>query len=310
MRVSVVIPSFRGAWRVERLLESVLVHDPLAFDNADWFVVEDPSDIHATQAYERVLRNFPWVRYQRLLNWSNMHGAAKHAFEIAAKSFDPTWIFYLGDDVLVTPKAVSSVLHFLNRNELASIGLVQIPYWNAHDLTVGGYDGRGNRDWHPHGPHSERRQDRSHLLTVKEDMYTRDVEWLTEVPQNPHWNGEGHARPYVNVNGVGFACRRDHFFHVGGFAEGTWCLDESLSVRTWTRSRRGIVCLPGPCFVHYFGGATESNPPQHDLHTHERWTMAMGMTKEEASKVSYAAMEERTPAILSETVPASYFPRV
>jgi hypothetical protein len=108
------------------------------------------------------------------------------------------------------------------------------------------------------------------------------------------------------VNGVGFAVRSSNYEAVGGFARDTWCLDETISVRTWLKGPLGCVCLPGPPLIHYFGGATLSNPPAHDLHTNEAWAKAMGMTKEEAGALCYAKMFDREAAILAETKAAEY----
>lgn len=285
-----MIPTFRGAFRAQRLLESVLLHDPAAFSSADWLVVEDPSDERATDDYRKVLRDFP-VSFIKLPTWSNMHGAAHKAFVLAATLWSPDWVLYLGDDLLVSPNAISSVIYFLQANRLDTIGLVQIPYWNAHDLC------EAHRMKSPNAPV---------LLRTKEDMYLRDPEWLTTVPRNPHWEGAGYARPYVNVNGVGFAARLNNYFAVGGFAEGTWCLDESISVRTWLRGALGCIALPGPCVVHYFAGTHESTPA-HNLDTPESWNMAMGMTKEEADLLCRGVMARREPQILAETRNAKYW---
>jgi hypothetical protein len=138
-------------------------------------------------------------------------------------------------------------------------------------------------------------------------MYCIGLEWLEQVPRNRHWEGNGCARPYVNVNGVGFAVHRPTWEVVGGFAEHTWCLDESLSVRVWTRSDRGIICLPGPPLVHFFAGAQTSNPPQHDLYTEEAWIRGMKMSKAEASLVSYRIMAERTQRMAEELKRARYY---
>jgi hypothetical protein len=277
--------------RLQRLLESVVLYDLQAFRSAQWLVVEDPSDKPATDRYRSVLRNFSSVEFTKLGSWSNMHGSAMAAFEIAQAEYKPEWIVYLGDDVMVTRGALSTLFYFIERNALRTVSLVQPAYWNAHELFE-------------EVAHAERRG--PGLLRAKEDMYTKDPAWLLEVPRNPHWDGEGFARPYVNVNGCGFACRADHYFRVGGFAEGTWCLDETLSVRTWLGSDQSIVCLPGPPLVHYFGAATECNPPAHDLYTAERWAEAMGMTKEVANKLSYEKMFEREAAVLAETRSAAY----
>ena len=291
MRPVIVIPSFRGAFRLQRLLESVLLYDPAAYSSANWIVVEDPSDERSTADFRKVLTGYPAV-FRKLPAWSNMHGAAMAAFEFAAEVYDPEWVIYLGDDILVTPNALSSMISFLTLNKLETVGLAQFPYWNAHELCQA--DNHSDRQ----GPG---------LLRTKEDMYSQDPSWLLDVPRNPHWEGEGYARPYINVNGVGFAARLSNYLDVGGFAHGTWCLDESIAVRTWLNGPLGVVCLPGPCLVHYFGAASVSGTPPHDLHTEERWAVAMGMSKAESARRMYEKLEQRKAAILAETKAAQYF---
>lgn len=273
------------------MAESFATLDARALANVEVLVVEDPcGNPDVTKAYASFCEDYGF-HFVSLPQWSNMHGAAAAAFEHAEREWSPTWIVYLGDDVLATPYALSNLLYFITENELNTIGLVQVPYWNAHDLT-------GNKwgDWI--GPT---------LLYDKRDMWVRDVEWLKQVPRNPHWDGYGIARPYVNVNGAGFACRTATYFEAGGFAEGTWCLDESISLRVWTNTDKGICCLPGPPFVHYFGGSTESDPPVHDLYTEEAWIAATGYTKKQTADISYAIMEERSPAMFAELAAAKYY---
>jgi glycosyltransferase involved in cell wall biosynthesis len=305
MKTAIVIPSFRGAWRVQRLLESIARFDSDAYSNNLFYVFEDPSDDGSTERYHKVLDPIVNARFKKLDKWSNMHGAAMKAVASIDRSVY-SWFLYLGDDLLATPGALSNVLHFIEKNPLKTVSLVGIPYWNAHDLTPEGYDGNGNRDWHPHGTGVKYSNGRPYLLTSKDDMYNQDPDWLVEVPRNHHWDGEGIARPYIYVNGAGFACKLETYDRVGGFAEGTWCLDESISVRTWLQSDQSICCLPGPPFVHYFGGATPCNPPQHDLHTEESWIKAMGMDKAEAGRLSYEKMFERESAVKAEMATASY----
>lgn len=286
--VTVVVPSFKGADRVRFLLETVTKNDPKAYD-ARWHVVEDPcgSDYHS-EAYDQLS---PPARVWHLQEWSNMHGAARKAFDIAMLDNDPDWIIYLGDDLAVTPGALSNLIYFLTENPLEMVGLVQPAYWNAHDLceTVEG-------EWK--GPK---------LFWTKERDFYASMDWTTKVPRNSYWEKDGKAYSYVNVNGVGFACRASMYREVGGFAEGTWCLDESISVRCWLRSPYSIVALPGPPLVHYFGASTMCGPPLHDLHTEQRWVEAMGMSKEEAGRLSYEKMFEREAAVKAEMATARYW---
>jgi glycosyltransferase involved in cell wall biosynthesis len=285
--VAVVIPSYNGVIRVAGLLSSIIDYDPQVLQMVSGIhVFEDPCGYAGVaKSYDRLQDLFP-VTVHHIPTWSNMHGAAQYAFEHTPAE----WIVYLGDDVLVTPQALSNLVYFLQNNRLETVALVQPAYWNAHELTAENYSER-------QGPV---------LLNSKEEMYTRDQEWLTLVPRNKHWDGHGLARPYVNVNGVGFASRRFEWLAVGGFCLDTWCLDESLSVRTWLNTRRGIVCLPGPPLVHFFGGATISSPPSHDLHTHEAWVRGMHMTKEEAGRLSYKRMFEMSDRINEEMRTAHY----
>lgn len=288
MRIAVVIPSYKGVSRLTALLTSIADYDPTAFNEAEFHVFEDPCGHKGvSDSYDQVGRIFP-IEVHHLKKWSNMHGAAQAAFE----QVEADWIIYLGDDVLVTPGALSNMIFFLRENVLQSIALVQFPYWNVHDLS---------------SDQTEREYGGPALLTSKYDMYSIGLEWLTDVPRHKHWDGEGFARAYVNVNGVGFAARKDVWEAVGGFCLETWCLDESISVRVWLRSPRGIVCLPGPPLVHFFAGASLSSPPKHDLNTEAAWVRGMKMSKQEAGRLSYEKMFEREPVINEEMRRANYY---
>lgn len=297
----IVIPSYNGVRRVWQLLRSIASNDAkiiATFDRcnqpgpglAPIMIVEDPSDDETAKAYGQLAAEWH-VDYHRLSQWSNMHGAAQNAFELAIERYKPKWIIYLGDDVLVTPCALTNMIYFVEKNELNTVALVQFPYWNAHDLLQESQEYPGPA-----------------LLKTKDDMYSLDLEWLRRVPRNAHWDGQGYARPYINVNGAGFCARAETFVEVGGFAKGTWCLDESLSLRVWRKSEKSIVCLPGPPLVHYFGAASLlSNPPPHALHTEHAWIEAMGCTKAECSTISYKIMAEREAAVCAEMARAKYF---
>lgn len=292
-----VVPSFKGPDRVDFLLRTVARYDPPVLRHS-WFVFEDPcGDDSITDRYRHVCAEHGkngHVNFVKLDTWSNMHGAARKAFDFALL-LNPEWIVYLGDDLAVTPGSLSVLTDFLTHNELTTVGLVQPSYWNAHDLTE-----TLESEW-----------DGPKLFWRKEDFYRKGLDWVADVPENPHWRCDDplfphHAFPYVNVNGVGFACRAQHYRDIGGFAEGTWCLDESISVRTWLRSEKSIVALPGPPLVHYFGASSLVKPPKHDMHTEARWEAAMGMTKEEAGKKSYERMFARAAAVRSEMKRAWY----
>lgn len=285
MNISVVIPSYNGVLRTSFLLSSIEELDPEALNLCRISVYEDPSNSEVAKRYDFLAKTFPYVRLFHIPTWSNMHGAAQYAFE---QENDAEWVVYLGDDVLVTPRALTNMLRFIRENSLQTVALIQFPYWNAHDLT----------------PSTEKEYPGPPLLASKEDMYTQGFEWLRQVPRNPHWDGDGTAGVYVNVNGVGFACHRPTWESVGGFCMETWCLDESISVRVWTKSNRGIVRLPGPPLVHYFGAA--SDHPPHDLHTEEAWIRGMGLTKKEAGELSYKLMFERQEVIEQEMRRARY----
>jgi glycosyltransferase involved in cell wall biosynthesis len=287
-RIKIVIPSYNGVSRVTAQLRTILEYDPAVFGTAPITVFEDPCGFPGiAEGYDRLKRLFP-VEVKHLPTWSNMHGAAQYAFE----NTDADWIIYLGDDVFVTPHALSNMVYFLQHNELETVDLVQFPYWNAHDLSE---------------DQTEREYPGPALLRTKHDMYDGSIEWLKRVPRHKHWDGEGYARAYVNVNGVGFAARKATWEYVGGFCKDTWCLDESISVRVWLESEGGIVCLPGPPVVHFFAGATLASPPAHDRHTEEAWIEGMKMTKAEAGRLSYEKMFEREPAINEEMRHANYY---
>ncbi len=292
-KAAIVIPSFNGVERVRYELDTLLRNDP-DVQGTPIFVVEDPSGKPGVrEGYDALEMDYP-VEVHHLSEWSNMHGAAMKAFEIAFAQCDPEWVIYIGDDLAITKGSLSSLLHFVTKNDLQTVGLVQPSYWNAGDLA-----------WAT----SERPDC---VFFNHHDNFYKSMAWTDKVPRNPHWDGtgtefDGYARPYVNVNGCGFAAHADTYRQVGGFAEGTWCLDESLSYRVWTGSDRGIVCLPGPPLVHYFGASTLAGPPAHDLHTEERWIEAIGHSKSECDKIMRAKMGEREAAINAEMRGADYW---
>ena len=300
--VAVVIPSYDGMYRLRKMVESLKRNDLEGMCNTQIAVIQDKSDVN----YDEVRNEYAWLcsengfKFHALDEWSNMHGAAQKAFEYAVDIWSPRWIIYLGDDVFFTKGSLMNMIHFVTMNDLDTVGLVQFPYWNTQDLSDGGH-------CEFKGPE---------LFWHKRQIWGQPLDWTDKVPPHPHWN-EGVARewgqepgiacPYVNVNGCGFACKTETWIKAGGFAEGTWCLDESISVRTWMKSDQSIVALPGPPLVHYFGGATESDPPKHDLYTEEAWAAAMHMSKHEAGEISRKIMGMRAPAVIDEMKRCSYY---
>lgn len=297
-RISVVVPSYNGVERCRFMLGTADRNDQEAF-TPPWRIVEDPCGFQGVhEAYDELPKEFP-VSVHHLDEWSNMHGAAKKAFVIATAVDDPEWIIYLGDDLAITPGSLTNMMYFLLNNPLETVGLVQFPYWNSHDLAAA----------------AEREEAPAKLQFMVGDRFWKNPSWTDIVPPNPHWNNDhdfggkynGIARPYVNVNGAGFACRASTYRAVGGFQEGTWCLDETISVKTWLQTDKSIVALPGPPFVHYFGASTLASPPKHDLYTHERWEEAMGMSKATADALCREKMAEREPAVYEEMITANYW---
>lgn len=305
-RVAVVIPSYNGVDRCRYMLETLCRNDPEA-QEVPIFVVEDQfggePDAEKRKAvsegYDQLELDYP-VQVFHSDTWRNMHGNAKFAFEIAFRECNPDWVVYLGDDLAITPGSLSNLIHFVGQNDLETVGLVQPAYWNAGDIAF-----------------STSERDEFCVMFNRERDFYSGMAWTNKVHRNPHWEGiwrehteeplPGVAVPYVNVNGVGFAAHAKTYRQVGGFADGTWCLDESLSWRVWTGSNRGVVCLPGPPLVHYFGASTMSKPVQHDMHTEERWIEAIGHNKTESDKIMRGKMVERKDAIIAETRKASYW---
>lgn len=298
-RIAICIPSYNGVDRLRFMMDTVQQNDPESLTSARWMIVEDPCGYDGVEEGYQKLGDDLLINVYHLAEWSNMHGAAKKAFQLAFDMFNPDWVIYLGDDLAVTPGALSNMIYFLQENPLETVSLVQFPYWNAHDLCR-----TEDGEWSPYLEEMGYKKP----FWRKEDFYA-NTDWVPQVPRNPHWDGEGIARSYVNVNGVGFAVRASTYREVGGFADKTWCLDESISVKTWINSSQSIVCLPGPPLVHYFGGSTAAQPKPHDRHTHEAWVEAMGMTKEEAGALSYKAMHEREDAVKEEMARCKYFGR-
>jgi GT2 family glycosyltransferase len=308
-RIAICIPTYNGVDRCRYMLETLMRNDPDA-QSVPIFVVEDlfgreedpEKRKEVSDGYDALEMDYP-VEVFHSDTWRNMHGNAKYAFEIAQRECNPDWIVYLGDDLAITPGSLSNMLHFLRENDLPTVGAVQFPYWNADDIAF-------STSSHPD------LDDVGVFWSRDRDFYAT-YDWTRRVKLNPHWQGvwrehteepmPGVAVPYVNVNGVGFAVHVPTYNECGGFAEGTWCLDESLSYNVWTRSNRGVVCLPGPPLVHYFGASTMAKPVQHDMHTEQRWIEAIGHNKADSDKIMRAKMGERKDAIIAETRKASYW---
>lgn len=260
--VVIVIPSYNGVERLEFMLRTMKENDPDIFD-IPILVVEDPCGfVGVTEGYVDLSREYGFF-FVELSEWSNMHGAASQAFDIARGNYEPKWIIYLGDDLAITPKSLTTFLDFIKNDVPDNVGLVQLAYWNAHEL-----------------PNFKKRT----------DFYTKNTDWTRQIPRNPHW--EGPSRAYINVNGAGFACRTKMYQKVGGFATGTWCLDESISYKCWMETDYGIVTCPGPPVVHYFGASSLADTPKGDLYDEKYWIEDMKCTKEEADKQMRARMNE------------------
>lgn len=323
-----VTTSYKGIDRVRFLLRSIKRYDPSA--SLPHLIVEDYSgDGRMSQDFDLLREDFPQQRVQvyHRATWGNIQGTAQGAFERAHKEIGAEWALFLSDDTAVSRGALSNMLHFLMKNDLKTVGLVQFPYWNSHDFCREG-DYRG--EW-GHEPR---------LLKTREDPkegFYSNLDWIEAVQVNPHWQlidqsgidtlyGDHEsvchlpsrepiplldrvAFPYVSVHGTGFACHIPTFMKVGGFYPETWRFDEAISYKVWTQSNRGVVALPGPPIVHYGGATAELTGYHEDTDAGDAmvWLEDAGVTVKEADKRNRQAMYEKGAAICEEMANASYW---
>lgn len=256
--VAIVITVYKNPPRLAGLL-----------DNMAWagcpdvpiYVFEDRTpgvnseNVH--DAYLSVMKEkghlFPHSAYftlNRTEQWSCMHGV----IDFAMKRTDEDWIIYVPDDVSFSRGGLWNEYAGILAYGRDFVGGIQAPFWNAHELMEMG------------------------VLRSKEDTYKLP----DKIPQNPHWNGGGIPRKYINLNGAGFSINRKLYEKMGGWPRSTWRLDEYAGYKAWTN---GMVCitLPGPTRIHYFGGATHLMPEiKPDYASVDGWVRAVGKTPAEA----------------------------
>jgi len=232
-------------------------------DVAPITVFEDPSTEETHEVFVDVCEQHR-VPLRLKPEWGGMQGIIQYAVEQTPCE----WFIYVPDDVLPTPGALEWLVRWIEILP-KSVGLIQMPYWNYEDLNLGG--------------------DRWSMF------HRPDLDWLRSVPLNPHWWGPAL---YINVNGAGFALRRELWERIGGWDLRTWCLDEYIAYRMWTQTDYVCVSVPGPAWVH---GGGLSTPAQHALgHAHLRaatldgWIDATGKDKDICANEIRASMAKRS----------------
>lgn len=260
--VAIAITTFRRPERLRTLLTNMrwsgipdipvyVFEDPVPTDNRDL----------VTKQFREVCDDFH-LPLQTAPEWGCMQGIIQYAFE----KTEEDWIIYVPDDVLFTKGALWNEYSGVLTYGRDFVGGIQAPYWNAHDLVQMG------------------------LLRVKEEMYLET--WIPEnVAQNPHWNGFGVPRKYINLNGAGFSLSRSLFRKMGGWPRCTWRLDEYAGYMAWQLGYV-ILTLPGPTRIHYFGATTSDQPPHDDFSSVENWKKATGGTPEETGYWTRLLMDQ------------------
>lgn len=222
---------------------------------------EDPS-AKATSAEFKTLFDSHGVPLKTRGEWGCMQGVADFAFQ----EVEADWILYLPDDVLPTPGYFEWVARWM-RTLPPEVGGLQTPYVNFCDLF-------------PEKPNNA--------------MYAPNRSWLREVKWNPHWYG---PCMYLNMNGAGFAIRKDVYRKVGPLDLRTWCLDEWLSWKLMTETEYVVMCVPGPPTVHQGGASTIAQHAlglAHKRHsTIDGWMDAIGKPKDECAEILRGIMHER-----------------
>lgn len=262
--LGVAIVTYNGAARTEELLKSL---EPERRYIDKLVVAEDPCPY--PQVHQRLVEAS--IKYYCDLVTGSTWGCMQGNATMAMNYCDTDVVCLLSDDILVTPGCIKAMREFWETYWHLPIGLAQFSYWgNWSDLV------------------------KLNLIADASEFWPRWPEYITKVPRNEFWDNGGKPRIYINVNGSGFAIRRDIWKTVGGFSPETWCYDEDIAVRVWLNSPTIVVTVPGPPFVH-FGGASQcgTEHPDTDYHTLLAWVKAWGYDKFEIEPMLRAKMKER-----------------
>jgi hypothetical protein len=211
-------------------------------------VFEDPSPYEdreeVTREIAAICKGYK-LKHHVGIEWTCMQGI----IDIAMRWSDEDWIIYVPDDVRFPKGALWNEYAGVLTYGRDWVGGIQAPYWNATDLVSMG------------------------ALPHREAMW--ENHYLEKLPRNPHWEGPGVPRKYINLNGAGFSISKDLYTKMGGFPQCTWRLDEWAGYQCWKQGK-ACITLPGPTRVHYFGGATPQLPGALGYHTVEAWQQATG----------------------------------
>lgn len=243
--VAIAITTFRNPERLAGLLDNMHAS---GMPDVPIYVFEDPSPhpdrLEQTEQNASVCKRFG-LRLRTKPEWGCMQGIIQYALEQTSED----WIIYVPDDVRFPRAGLWNEYAGVLTYGRPWVGIIQAPYWNATDLVTMG------------------------ILPHRELMWKQEM--VESLPRNPHWDGWGVPRKYINANGAGFSISRRLFHAMNGWPQCTWRLDEWAGYQSW---KQGLVCmtLPGPPRVHYFGGATTHLPHGLNYHSVEAWMEATG----------------------------------
>jgi hypothetical protein len=247
-KVAIAITTYRKPERLAGLLDNMWWS---GVPDVPIFVFEDPSFVkeeraEITEQFRKVCKEKGNLPLYTAPKWGCMQGIIDYAF----KAIHAEWIIYVPDDVRFPRGALWNEYAGILTYGRDFVGGIQAPFWNADDLVTMG------------------------VMPSKDAMFNG---WQPlNVPRNPHWEGGGIPRKYINLNGAGFSLNRELYEAMGGWPECTWRLDEWAGYQAW-RHGMVIITLPGPPRVHYFGGATDYMPKDRpDFSSIEAWIEATG----------------------------------
>lgn len=266
--VAIGITVYRNPARLEKLLANMIwsgLPDIPVYVFQDRSPFEDSQKI--TDEYINVVNKFPCVEdFYTSAKWGCMQGSIQQMMMHTIED----WMIYVPDDVAFPRGGLWNEYAGVLAYGRKFVGGIQAPYWNMSDLL--GLGAVGEEIWEP--------------------------EFLEQVKRNPHWDGAGVPRKYINLNGAGFSINRRLWEDMGGWPSCTWRLDEYAGYKAWMLGY-SIITLPGPPRIHMFGGSTHYQPvdkPRYD--SVEAWKEATGgYTPEETGQQSRIAMQR-----ISETV--------
>lgn len=114
MQLTISIPTHNSAYYLDEALSSIISEPGLGSDYE--IVLSDNSFSSATQnLYKKKYINYSGINYYRSLNYTSLDSNINRAVELAKGKY--VWIF--GDDDLIVPGAIISIIKYLKKHELS-----------------------------------------------------------------------------------------------------------------------------------------------------------------------------------------------